>query len=77
MKAARVNGLTSFNGALNEMREASSESVAKIAEQATETAKQAVTEVDRSAHRSPWYFIGGAAALAGALGFYAGRKLKF
>jgi hypothetical protein len=77
MKAERANGLTSFNGALKEMRGASSETVTKIAEQATESAKRAVAEVDQSAHRSPWYFIGGAAAAAGALGFYAGRKLRF
>ena len=32
--------------------------------------------IDRSVHNNPWYYIGGAAVLAGLIGFIAGRNNK-
>ena len=32
--------------------------------------------VDRSVHENPWYYIGGAALVAGLIGFIAGRSNK-
>jgi ElaB/YqjD/DUF883 family membrane-anchored ribosome-binding protein len=33
-------------------------------------------DIDRSVHDNPWYYIGGAAALACLVGFMAGRSKK-
>lgn len=68
--------MKSFGNAVEEIRDSSSEAVAELATQAAAKAKEATMQVDREAHRRPWYFIGAAAALAGVLGFVAGRKLK-
>lgn len=71
-----AKALNTFNTALKEIRDTSSESVTEIANQAADTAKQASIEVDRAARRHPWYFVGAAAVLAGVAGFVAGRKSK-
>ncbi|MGZ3693534.1 MAG: hypothetical protein ACXWQO_05045 [Bdellovibrionota bacterium] len=70
----------SFDNALKEIREVSSESVEKIANQAelaTESVQTAVRNANKSVQRNPWYFIGGAAMAAALVGFLAGRKSKF
>jgi len=77
MEATRANGLTTFDGALKEIRDVSSpEAVTKAAQQAAKAAKEAAMEADRTVHSSPWLFIGAAALTAGTLGFLAGRKMK-
>lgn len=61
-------------GAFREMREASKESVVQAKDKVVETTKEAAGKVDETAHKHPWYFVGGSAALAGILGFFLGKK---
>ncbi|MGZ3658797.1 MAG: hypothetical protein ACXVCK_01825 [Bdellovibrionota bacterium] len=71
-----AKALTSFNGALKEIGDASTETANQIAGDIVETAKRAGGEIDKTARRNPWVFVGAAAALAGVFGFFAGRKFK-
>lgn len=38
--------------------------------------KEAIDKVDHQVKENPWMYIGGAAALGGALGYYLSRKSK-
>ena len=74
MDAARVTN--SINHALKEIRDTSEDAVARAAEQAGQMARGAAEQVDKAAHRNPWYFVGSTAALAALAGFFLGRKTK-
>jgi ElaB/YqjD/DUF883 family membrane-anchored ribosome-binding protein len=62
--------------ALQDIRDASEESVIQIADQAKQSVRDAGARVNRAAHSTPWYFVGSAAATAMVLGFFAGRRSK-
>lgn len=60
---------------LQEWRDASIESLLKARDKVAQSAKDAAVQVDKTAHESPWYFVGGAALVASLMGFYVGKKI--
>src|SRR3989338_7060362 len=49
-------------GALTELKSAGIESVRQAGKKAVEVGRNSVKKVDNTAHQSPWFFVGGAAA---------------
>jgi ElaB/YqjD/DUF883 family membrane-anchored ribosome-binding protein len=74
MEAAKVTN--TLTHAMKDIRDVSEQKMGQAKEQVARVTKEAGQEVDKMVHRSPWYFIGGTALAAAALGFYAGTKLK-
>jgi ElaB/YqjD/DUF883 family membrane-anchored ribosome-binding protein len=64
---------TDLKSALGVAAGASADWVKEQGREAGEAAKLAATTVDQSAHKHPWYYVGGAAVGALILGFLLGR----
>lgn len=61
---------------LREIRDNSVESLLNARDRISDAAKKTASQVNQSAHDSPWYYIGGAALVATLLGFYFGKKTR-
>lgn len=83
----RHNGLTSLSTTLAEvapqvsevihdMVERTSDYASQATKKAISTAKQGVEMVDKTAHRRPWTFVGGAALAGGVIGYFLARKSR-
>jgi ElaB/YqjD/DUF883 family membrane-anchored ribosome-binding protein len=70
-----TNGLRHHgHGMLRGIREAAGEQLIHIKDRAVDSARDAAKYVDHSAHKSPWYFVGGVAALTALAGYVLGSK---
>lgn len=69
-----MSGASTGSKAALEFKEKAAERLSELKERALERGKVVAKTVDSSAHENPWYFIGGAAVVAGVLGFMMGRK---
>jgi len=74
LKGTLVEAGPEVRDAFREMREASRESMVHAKDKVVETGKEAASQVNKTAHQHPWYFIGASATVAGILGFFLGRK---
>ena len=61
-------------GKLAVLRDAAAEKLMELREGATASTKEAAVFVDRAAHKNPWAFVGGVAALTGLVGYVLGSK---
>ena len=58
------------------IKESAVSSLAQAKERAVIMSKNAAENVDEAAHKNPWVFIGGTAAVSAILGFLLGRKFR-
>ena len=76
LRAAMEERYTDFSALMN----AFTDQVKQRAISTYETGKQKVvdvaTDIDRSVHKNPWAYVGGAAAVALVFGFLLGRSRK-
>jgi len=57
------------------IKDQSMKAVQDVSHKTKEMARNSAKEVDRSAHSSPWLFIGASSLVAAIGGFFLGRKL--
>lgn len=69
-----VEALKMLDEAACGIRDAAGDQLGRITDQAIDSTKKAAEFVDHSAHKNPWYFVGGAAALTGLAGYIIGSR---
>lgn len=62
--------------AFDELREATTESVARAKDRALQASKNVARQLDASAHRNPWAYIATASACSAVAGYLIARGLK-
>ena len=82
MEKLRVSDISQGNSknlshALNEVKDAASDSILKARDRVYSTSKDAAQKIDQSAHRNPWAYVGGAALVSALAGFFLGRRTKY
>lgn len=86
-KKVSTNSINETLKMLDEAAGASSQEIKKMGQESIaylsdakdkviKTTKDAALKVDKTAHESPWYFVGATAAVVGLAGFFLGRKSK-
>lgn len=76
LKSVLADVKPEVRNAFQEMRSATTDSISKAREKVVATSRDTAHQVDESAHRNPWAFVGGAAAVSILVGFLFGRGLK-
>ncbi len=65
-----------INHAVEDIQRTTLKTLDHAKDQVVNASKEAAYQVDRTAHKSPWIFVGVASALSGIAGYFLGRRFK-